>query len=339
MTNCVFRHFRAASLALIAGLLVAAFAYAEPGTKRAGDVRYEPPASEAGVPVQFRLDAHSFRFDEETRSEKHDKIYTSRVLFPSPVKTEHEVNNTVHCQYYVPCDGATSRPAVLVLHILYEPQFALSRLISRTLARQGLAALQLQMPFYGDRRPRDEATMRLASQDLELLLARIGQAVLDSRRAILWLGQQPDVDDERLGLSGTSLGSFVGALVVGTEPAVDRCALILGGGRVADVVWSAREMASVKRRCEAMGLTYEDVSEHLEVIEPLRFAHRIRSAAVLMINARHDEVVPPAASESLWRALGQPEIVWVDAGHYTAALYLPYLLTKVPEHFWKGWRR
>ena len=41
-----------------------------------------------------------------------------------------------------------------------------------------------------------------------------------------------------------------------------------------------------------------------------------------MLNARQDEVIPPACTESLWRAFGKPEIVWWDAGHFSAARYL-----------------
>ncbi len=33
-------------------------------------------------------------------------------------------------------------------------------------------------------------------------------------------------------------------------------------------------------------------------------------------------MIPPACTVSLWRAFGEPEIVWWDAGHYTAVRYI-----------------
>ena len=75
------------------------------------------------------------------------------VTFPSPVKTPHENNNTVHCEYFRPV-GAGKRPAVVVLHIL-GGDFDLARLFCSNLATGGVSALFLKMPYYGPRRQPD----------------------------------------------------------------------------------------------------------------------------------------------------------------------------------------
>ena len=41
-----------------------------------------------------------------------------------------------------------------------------------------------------------------------------------------------------------------------------------------------------------------------------------------MLNARYDEVIPPACTESLWRAFGQPQIIWWDRTLLRRALSL-----------------
>ena len=41
-----------------------------------------------------------------------------------------------------------------------------------------------------------------------------------------------------------------------------------------------------------------------------------------MLNAKRDEVIPPACTQALWRSLGEPEIVWWDAGHYSAVRHI-----------------
>jgi hypothetical protein len=52
-----------------------------------------------------------------------------------------------------------------------------------------------------------------------------------------------------------------------------------------------------------------------------------------MLNASHDEVIPKACTESLWRAFGEPPIVWYDAGHYTAARFMFDGIARVTKFF------
>jgi hypothetical protein len=52
-----------------------------------------------------------------------------------------------------------------------------------------------------------------------------------------------------------------------------------------------------------------------------------------MLNASRDEVIPPACTLSLWRAFGQPEIVWFDAGHYSAMRFIFDGLGRVTRFF------
>jgi hypothetical protein len=41
-----------------------------------------------------------------------------------------------------------------------------------------------------------------------------------------------------------------------------------------------------------------------------------------MMNARQDEVIPLACTEALWESFGKPPIVWMEAGHYSAARFI-----------------
>ena len=58
-----------------------------------------------------------------------------------------------------------------------------------------------------------------------------------------------------------------------------------------------------------------------------------QQAIVDDFNASQDEIIPRAATESLWKSIGQPEIVWIDAGHITAARFLFDALTRVGNFF------
>jgi hypothetical protein len=53
-----------------------------------------------------------------------------------------------------------------------------------------------------------------------------------------------------------------------------------------------------------------------------------------MIEAKNDEVIPPTSARSLWESMGrEPELVWLDAGHYTAIRFLPRELVRLDLFF------
>jgi predicted esterase len=71
----------------------------------------------------------------------------------------------------------------------------------------------------------------------------------------------------------------------------------------------------------------------LAPVDPLTCAANLKDRRVLLIGAKRDEIVPPSATEALWRATGQQKIVWYDTNHYGAALYIASGLQHVSELF------
>jgi cephalosporin-C deacetylase-like acetyl esterase len=254
----------------------------------------------------------------------------SEITFPSPVETPHPNNNTVHCEYFRPlADG--QRPAVVVLHIL-GGDFNLSRLFCRHLAQHGVAALFIKMPYYGPRRQPD-STARMVSEDPRQTVAGMTQAVLDIRRGAAWLAAQDEIDADQLGIFGISLGGITGGLAATAEPRFQRICLMLAGGDVAQVSWSNRRMERLRQRWLASGGTRQEFFELLQTVDPVTYGSNVHGRQILMINASHDEIIPRPCAESLWRAFGQPEIVWLDAGHYSAARHILEGLTRVTAFF------
>jgi hypothetical protein len=73
-------------------------------------------------------------------------------------------------------------------------------------------------------------------------------------------------------------------------------------------------------------------------VEPLAFASRVRPERCLMINAANDEVIPRQDTEALRRALGSPQIVWLQAGHYSSLTFFP-LMQKTMIDFLRDGKR
>ena len=295
-----------------------------------GEVRFEPTERERDVPARFRLEAHVFSYRQEYLPTASRSIYISRIEFPSPVETPHAANNTVHCEYFQPREPG-KHPGVVVLHIL-GGDFELARTFSRHLAQNGAAALFLIMPYYGPRRPAD-AAVRMISDDPRQTVAGMTQAVLDIRRAAAWLAAREEIDPEQLGIFGISLGGITASLAAAAEPRFAKVCPMLAGGDIAQISWDHPRLSRVREKWLAEGGTKETFFKLLAEVDPVTYADRVRGRKILMLNATRDEIIPRACTEALWRALGEPELVWYDAGHISASRYLFDGMARVAKFF------
>jgi dienelactone hydrolase len=296
-----------------------------------GTVVFTPLGDQKNVPEIYRLQGH--RFDYEMVPMRELPVAGVEVLalrFPSPVVTPEKENNTVWAEYYRP-KAAGKVPGVIVLDITGGDQM-LSRIMARHLAQNGVAALFVQMAYYGPRRPPNSA-LRLMSTDLEHSFGAVRQTVLDLRRATAWLEARPEIDKKRLGIMGTSLGSFIATLTAEMEPKLGRLAVLLGGADFADGYWDHPQALKYRKVFQALGGNKEQIREVIAQVDPITCVKNLKDCKVLIIAAKNDEIVPPRMAENLWRETGKQQIIWVNAGHYTAAIYLVQGLKNVVEHF------
>jgi len=288
-----------------------------------GEVHFETTQKEASVPVRFQLEPHTFPFTcEFKRMSGPVKVYD--VTFPSPVKTAVKENNTVHGHYYQP-EGPGPFPACVCLHIL-GGGFELSEMSANSLARQGVAALTIKMPYYAARRGNGaQSRRRMISFVPEHTAEGMTQAVLDIRRAAAWLASRQEVDAERLGVTGISLGGIMSALSAEAEPRFKKVAIYLGGGNLALGIWENPHPHAVQFRKQWLenGGTFESFLEIMSPVDPHTYGKLLQDRDVLMVAAKHDEILPPKSAVALWESMGKkPELVWLDAGHISAAMYI-----------------
>jgi hypothetical protein len=286
-----------------------------------GQVKFTPGPDEKSVPERFRLPANAFPYT--TEFERHSgPVRITHVRFPSPVETEIPENNTVHAKYFQP-PGEGPFPGCVVLHIL-GGDFPLAEFVANSLARQGVAALFLKMPYYGERRS-PQSRRRMISRDPHETAEGMTQAVLDIRRGASWLAARPEVAADRLGVTGISLGGIMSALSAAGEPRFKKVAVYLGGGELAPSIWENPHPDAEKFRQQwiAGGGTRESFVETLAPVDPATYGQLLKDRDVLMVAARHDEIITERATLALWKSMGEkPKLVWLDAGHITAAVYL-----------------
>jgi dienelactone hydrolase len=296
-----------------------------------GTVSFQPPADESAIPTRYRLAAFQFSYD---LTGKHvlpaSNIEVYHLTFPSPVKSPSPENNMVHADYYRP-PGPGPFPCVIVLDILAGNE-KVARLCASTLAQNGIGGLFVSMPYYGPRRPVG-SKLRFLSTDLPHTMEAVRQSVLDLRCATAWMAARPEVDTERLGIMGTSLGSLIATLTAEMEPRLGRVAVLLGGGGFVDAYYDDPRAQPFRKKWEAIGGTKAGATRFFAPVDPLTCAANLKKRKVLMIAAKNDEVILPKMAEALWQATGRQQIVWIDASHLSAVLYLVPGLQHVVRHF------
>jgi dienelactone hydrolase len=148
--------------------------------------------------------------------------------------------------------------------------------------------------------------------------------VVAVRRAVDVLSQLPQVDPERIGLVGWSLGARVAAVTAGAERRI-RTTVLMSGGSLPVSSYAAEAPANLRAQ----------VRRSLSRIDPLRWVARARAGSVLFEDGRRDEIVPRAALLALAKAAPPGSVVrWYPAGHeLNAQVYrdqLAFLAKKLP---------
>jgi dienelactone hydrolase len=242
------------------------------------------------------------------------------VTWQSAVRSEYPADNQVPAFYYQPRRSG-KLPAIVMLHGYRTRRAGNERRLCARLADQGVACLLPFLPYHYTRTPPGHMSGELMiSGDVERTIQAVRQAMIDVRSAVDWLQERPEVDPDRIGIVGISLGGILVHLAMGVERRFSVGVSVLGGGEVAELMWSSPIVARVRRALDSEGIGLPELTRRLRVIEPLTYADVNRPRRVLMIGGRYDLVVPPQAVMATWHALREPEMIWLNTGHYGGAL-------------------
>ena len=250
-----------------------------------------------------------------------------RLTWTSAIETPSAENNTARAQLFpaAPPKRSSSkedkRRAVVVLpqwNADAESHVALCRL----LARVGINALRLTLPYHEGRRPAElERADFLVSPNVGRTLQSMRQAVVDTRAAVAWLDAR---GYERIGVMGTSIGSCTAFLAFVHDERIDAGVFNHVSGYVADVVWRGISTQHVRAGIKD-SITLEELREAWLPISPMSFVGRLKSLRarpMRFIAARHDLTFPADLSRQVIegvRATGSPlDVSWLPCGHYTS---------------------
>ena len=135
-------------------------------------------------------------------------------------------------------------------------------------------AALLRQPRHGQ-----GAAKRLA-ENPKLFAGAIVQAGEDIRRTIDLLASRPEVNPERIGIVGISLGGIIAATAAGAEPRIHRAGLILAGGDLLPIIHHARETRDLSEMIQKLPPAERaEVEASIAAADPLKFAAALRRRA------------------------------------------------------------
>jgi len=169
------------------------------------------------------------------------------------------------------------------------------------------------------------------------------QTVLDNKKALDYLVGREEVDANRLGCFGLSLGAIKASMLSAVDERLKCTVLGLAGGSIADVALLSREK-KIRNYIKSLvdeGISPEAIHTELSakvVTDPVKLAEYVDARNVLMYIAAFDRVVPRQCGDKLWEAIGKPEVIYLFSGHYSSFLYLPYAEMKSLSFFKKKFK-
>ncbi|HEY7790225.1 MAG TPA: alpha/beta hydrolase family protein [Vicinamibacterales bacterium] len=253
------------------------------------------------------------------------------LTFPSAFTTPHPQNNTVYARYFPARRQARDevRRAVLVL-----PQWNADEGghvgLARLLARAGVGALRLSLPYHDRRMPTElQRADFIVSANVARTVQVCRQAVLDARRAIDWLAAR---GYERIGILGTSLGSCLALLTSAHDPRITVQALNHVSPFFADVVWHGISTRHIRTSLDGR-IDLRLLRRLWQPINPYGYIPRIRRKKTLLVYAKYDLTFPVDLSRAIVRKferLEAPhEVAVLPCGHYSTG--------KMPFSLMDGW--
>lgn len=187
--------------------------------------------------------------------------------------------------------------------------------VAGLIAAEGYAIMAIDAVLHGERRKEGK---ELYSPKLTESVRGIIQTIIDLRRAVDYLETRPEIDKEKIGYVGGSMGGILGAIFIGVEPRIKAAVLLVAGGNMSLMVRESQHytMPTIRGYLQRENITYKELQVLLDPIDPLHYIGNFSPKPVVFHLGKFDTIVPAEAGRQLYERAGQPkQVYWYDAGH------------------------
>jgi dienelactone hydrolase len=285
------------------------------------------------TPSDFRLEKREVQvfstreIPDAVLEKKVHGTYADFLRFTSPVHTPYLENNLANARWF-PVKGKSA--VVLLPH--WNSDALNYNALCRILNRLGISVLRLSMPYHDIRRPAETRRADYAvSANIGRTMDACRQAVLDIRCCLDWLQQQ---GYERLGITGTSLGSCYAFLAAAHDSRIQVAAFNHASTYVADVVWHGQSTRHIRQGLEPQ-LDIDRLRALWLAVSPMsyfkQFARWKRKS--LIVYAKYDLTFLPEFSRKVVAEFERynldHKVAILPCGHYS--------MGETPYKYLDGW--
>ena len=248
--------------------------------------------------------SHFLRYNNEAPlraeviEEEEFEAYTREKLVFTGVQ-----NSRVPAYLAVPNNGAESYPVVMLLDGIYgskvrwfeEGSWPRGAAVTDALIEEGFAVMALDVRYHGERAAENDYRIPDHSADMRDMIV---PSVREHRRAMDYLETRGEIDVERLGLLGLSMGGMMSFMLSSVEP---------------------RVTAAATGVTPAGGFS----EEHDMPIAPQTYAGGNTRVPFLMMMGREDPFYTEEQARQLFDLIGtdEKELIFYDADHRLPAEY------------------
>ncbi len=236
------------------------------------------------------------------------QLYEIKVTFNS-IRQER-----VPAMLYIPRTATPSSPLPCVFWLHgYGGSKEETRGMMILIQQLGYAFICLDAQYHGERR---RPTKDMYSLDLVQDRYALAQTVIDHRRALDLLETMPEIDPDRIGLVGGSMGAIIGALLAGVDSRIKVSILVSGGGGWVEMIRISDLGPATLMRGYLRGY-YQIVDRLLDPVDPINLIHRVHT--LQMHHGTEDVTVPYSTGVALFEKAGEPKEFYSYPGedHYS----------------------
>jgi hypothetical protein len=229
------------------------------------------------------------------------------IKFNSLIQRENnDPSNVVTVKLYIPekyqrfCDYKF--PTTIFLHHILNEVHVIekaSQLMASGLLNAHAAFAVIHMPYYGDRTDHSEQKKQFLTPNLDDFKTNVSQLILDTRMLKNILETLPDLDPNRMNLSGISLGGVLGLTVGAFDQSYNSYSFVVGGANFADILLNrakTRPDSEVALALKGLSADENTVKQKLSAVDGYTWMHRYKNKSILMVNASKDDIVDYSTS-------------------------------------------
>ncbi len=265
-----------------------------------------------------------------------NELYTEyKLSFESYVKLPEKETNIAYAHYFEAKKNNCGK-LVIILHGLGQRGRESMFYFPPEFAKRGISSILLTLPFHNERK-------KYGTNDGEgffvldsvTMLNHFRQVIVDTRTLIDFTENGVIKNIEEISIFGLSLGGMSAVIAMGVDERIKRGVFALAGGNIAQIFWKSLATLPLRRYVYAIKQNYDISQEEKEytkisrLYDPATFGKFVKGRKVIMINGIWDPIIPRSATNELRKSLGNPQIIYLFAGHGTIMVYRKAIARKI----------